>query len=145
MQNTYWTLFVIALFTIVASIAFIVLVSILLSKGKLGKKYFVGTSIALSFAIFLGIYILVPCVKDFEYAVSGTYIEDKMTAIEFTYANDNLDGNGITQYAKPKFLVERTGQYIVLFATDIELGKQYIVRYYPNTKICEVTELGNQQ
>lgn len=66
-----------------------------------------------------------------------------MTAVEFTYANANLDGNGETQYAKPKFFVERTGQFIVLYASDIELGKQYIVRYYPNTKICEATELGN--
>lgn len=143
MQNTYWTLFGIALFTIIASIALIVLTSFLLSKGKLGKKCFAGAAIALSFATFLGIYIFVPCVKDFEYAVSGTYIEEKMTAVEFTYANANLDGNGETQYAQPNFFVERTGQFIVLYASDIELGKQYIVRYYPNTKICEATELGN--
>ena len=41
---------------------------------------------------------------------------------------------------KPKFYLIEKNEYIVLNVKDVELGETYAIRFYPNTKICDVIE-----
>ena len=50
------------------------------------------------------------------------------------------DGSGRQENSKPKFYLIEKDEYIVLNVKDVELGETYIIRFYPNTKICEVIE-----
>ena len=56
------------------------------------------------------------------------------------YIKRDYDGNGEVLYRKPKFFIVETGEYIVLNTKEVSKGKKYTIKYYPNTKICEVTE-----
>ena len=65
-------------------------------------------------------------------------MEDEATVVEFTCVRDDPDGNGQTQYSQPKFYIESKDEYIVLYVSNVEIGRKYRIRYLPNTKICEV-------
>jgi hypothetical protein len=86
----------------------------------------------------LSLYLIVPCIKDYKYVSNNEYLEADAEVVEFTYAKRDLDGNGQMTYAKPKFYIEETNEYIVLHVKDVEVGEKYRIRYLPNTKICEV-------
>ena len=137
MQKTYWTTFAVALLLLFISIALLVLIVILSRKGFLNKKWLVSIFF-LAIAMLGELYILKPCAKDYEFMRTGCYLEEDATVVEFTYIKQDLDGNGQTQYSKPKFYVEATNEYVVLRCRDVEIGKKYRIRYLPNTKICEV-------
>ena len=80
------------------------------------------------------------CCKDYKYFSTGTYIEVTGTVIDFMDIKRDYDGNGEIIYRKPKFLIAETGEYIVLNTKEVGKGETYTIKYYPNTKICEVTE-----
>lgn len=80
------------------------------------------------------------CCKDYRYFSTGTYIEVTGTVVDYMDINRDYDGNGEIIYRKPKFFIAETGEYIVLNTKDVIKGEYYTIRYYPNTKICEVTE-----
>ena len=138
MQTTYWTLFGISLAVVILSIILCAVIVILLLKRKITLKYFITGAVVLSLCAFIGVYILVPCIKDYEFAASGTFIEENATVIEFTYVRDHPDGNGKTQYSSPKFYLEGKDEYVLLYAPGVEIGKTYRIRFYPNTRICEI-------
>ena len=138
MQKTYWTFFGVLLLGIAISILLILLITILFLKRMLRKNFFIGYTIVLLFVVFLCIYFFVPCVKDYPIVIKGAYLEDDARVVSFTYVRDHPDGNGQTQYSKPKFYIESKDVYIILIANDVEIGKEYRIRYYPNTGICEV-------
>ncbi len=71
---------------------------------------------------------------------SGTYIEEKAQVVEFTVSRISADGNGKLENRKPKFYLIEKDEYIVLYEKDVEVGGVYVIRYYPNTKICEIIE-----
>lgn len=138
MEKTYWTLLSVSLCGLILSIVMIVLLAFLMFKGTISKKSFILYLFVLLFTICLSTKTIVPCLKDYKYVHNKTYIEEEATVIEFTYIHNNLDGNGKIQYSKPKFFVERTNEYIVLYTSEVDLGAKYKIRYYPNTKICEI-------
>ncbi len=70
--------------------------------------------------------------------INNEYVEDSAVVVEFTYVHKDLDGNGRVQYSKPKFYIENKNKYIILNVANVEIGKEYRIRYYPNTKICEI-------
>lgn len=98
---------------------------------------FVGLSVVMTFLAVFCVLKLIPIVKDFHLAVSNTYVEDTAIVVEFTEVYFDADGNGETHYSKPKFYIPEKDEYVVLYAADVEIGKEYRIRYYPNTKICE--------
>ena len=80
------------------------------------------------------------CCKDYNYVVNNTYIEEKAKVVEFTVSRFDYDGSGRQENSKPKFYLIEKDEYIVLNVKDVELGETYIIRFYPNTKICDVIE-----
>ena len=80
------------------------------------------------------------CCKDYNYAANNTYIEEKAKVVEFTVSRSDYDGSGRQENSKPKFHLIEKDKYIVLNVKDVELGETYIIRFYPNTKICDVIE-----
>ena len=80
------------------------------------------------------------CCKDYKYFSTGTYIEVTGTVIDYMDIKYDYDGSGEIVYRKPKFFIAETGEYMVLNTKDVIKGKTYIIKCYPNTKICEVTE-----
>ncbi|MBR5797739.1 MAG: hypothetical protein IKY29_02175 [Clostridia bacterium] len=138
MQNTYWTLFALGLLGMLFSFLLLVILSILSAKGRLSKKYFLVATIFLILAILLSIYLIIPCIKDYKFISNGTFLEDEATVVEFTHVRDDPDGNGQTQYSQPKFYIESKDEYIVLYVSNVEIGRKYRIRYLPNTRICEV-------
>ena len=78
------------------------------------------------------------CCKDYNYVSNNTYIEEKAKVVEFTVSRIDYDGNGMQRNSKPKFYLIEKDEYIVLNVKDVEVGKIYIIRFYPNTKICDV-------
>ena len=88
--------------------------------------------------LLLSVGQLVPCIKDFCFLKNNTAIEENATVIEFTKVTKNPDGNGRLSYSKPKFYLADKKQYIVLYMKNVEIGKEYRIKYYPNTRIGEV-------
>lgn len=115
-----------------------ILVAVLTGKGKLSQRYCIVSTIVLLFTFIFGIYLIIPYINDYNIVKSGEFPEENAVVVEFTYISDDLDGNGQTQYLKPKFYIESKDEYIVLSAVNVEINKEYRIRYLPNTKICEV-------
>lgn len=145
MVKTYWALFILS---IMGSLIGIVLICLGIVFAK--RWFFAKTNgffpLILFFAFFLAITIFsikiaINSYKDYDYVVSETYIEGVGTVIEFMDTRRDLDGNGQINPREPKFYFHDTEQTIVLHAKDVELGETYRIRYYPNTKICEVIEV----
>ena len=80
------------------------------------------------------------CCKDYKYFSTGTYIEVTGTVVDYMDIKRDYDGNGEVVYRKPKFFIVETGEYIVFNTKEVNKEKKYTIKYYPNTKICEVTE-----
>jgi len=80
------------------------------------------------------------CCKDYNYISNNTYIEEKAKVVEFTISCFDYDGSGKQENSKPKFYLIEKDEYIVLNVKNVELGETYIIRFYPNTKICDVIE-----
>ena len=138
MQKTYWSLFGLSLTGIILSVILFLALIILLSKHILSVKYFVCyTSIILLVAI-ASIYIFIPCMKDYNFAKNNIFMEENLTVVEFTYVRGDPDGNGKIQYSAPRFYIQDKNEYIILYTADVEIGKTYRVRFFPNTRICEV-------
>ena len=138
MQKTYWTLFSLCLMGIILSFVFCIFIIILFGKKRLNLKYFVVSILTLLLVFFVSIYRFGYCIKDYNFAKNNTFMEETLTVIEFTNVERDLDGNGRISYSEPKFYIHGKDEYIVLYTQDVEIGKTYRVRYYPNTKICEI-------
>lgn len=80
------------------------------------------------------------CCKDYEYVSNNSYIEEKAKVVEFTNSYFDYDGSGRQENSNPKFYLVDKDEYVVLHVKNVELGETYIIRYYPNTKICDVIE-----
>ena len=148
MVKTYWALFILSLMGSVIGIVLICL-GIVFAKRWFFAKANGFFSLILFFAFFLAITsfsikISINSYKDYDYVANDTYIEGVGTVIEFMDTRRDLDGNGQIEPRGPKFYFPDTEQTIVLHAKDVELGGTYRVRYYPNTKICEVIEVVSQ-
>ena len=116
-----------------------ILITVLACFGKLKKRFAVITVLfCIAFVIFMTFYWLVPSLKDYDLAKSGGYMEDDMTMIEFTVVRGK---SGTETYSHPKFYIESKDEYIVLIGLnddDVQPGKSYRIRYYPNIRISEV-------
>lgn len=139
MAKNYLTLFWLSLTSLIIFGAIFVCIIIFIKKIVSTKKY--GFFILAGILLFLMCFscrLFVLCCKDYQYFSNNTYIEVTGTVVEFTDAKRDYDGNGQIIYNKPKFYFHENNQYVVLYAKNVELGQTYRVRYYPNTKICEV-------
>ena len=65
---------------------------------------------------------------------------EKAKVVNFTVSCFDYDGSGGQENSKPKFYLIEKNEYIVLNVKDVELGETYVIRFYPNTKICDVIE-----
>ena len=124
--------------------AFVVLGFLFAKKIFLDKKNGIILLI-LSSCISLALSVLCAntfslCCKDYKYVSNNTYLEEKAKVVEFTVSRFDYDGNGRQVNNKPKFYLIDKNEYIVLNVKDVELGETYIIRFYPNTKICDVIE-----
>ena len=140
MQNTYWTLFAITIAGLLFALGFLSYFITQFVKKKVGIvsiRLFVGLSVVMAFLAVICILMLIPLVKDFHLAAHNEYVEDIATVVEFTDVYFDADGNGQTHYSKPKFYIPEKDEYVVLYVADVEIGEEYRIRYYPNTKICE--------
>lgn len=138
MQNQYWMEFGIYLSAIALSVILGVLVMILFAKRKLSLKYCIGAALALTFLMFVSIYRFTFCAKDYELVKNDTFMEETLEMIEFTEVKRDWDGNGQISYLSPKFYNREKDEYIILYTKEVEVGKTYRIRYYPNTRICEI-------
>ena len=144
MVKNYWTLFYLTLIGMIIFVSFFILVLIFAKKLFLDKKFGIMLLIVCS-CVFLVLSALcackfILCCKDYNYVSSNTYIEEKAKVVEFTVSRFDYDGSGRQENSKPKFYLIEKDEYIVLNVKDVELGKTYIIRFYPNTKICDVIE-----
>ena len=138
MYKTYWTLFTLGLLGMILSFILIVFISVLAIKGLIKKQYFIISTIVLVTAIAFSLHLFIPCIKDYRFISEGSFPEDEAVVVEFTYVKDDPDGNGETQYSKPRFYIESKDEYLVLNVSNVEIGKKYKIRYLPNTRICEI-------
>ncbi len=140
MQNTYWCLLAITIVGLLFALGFLSYFITLFVKKKIGIvgiRLFVGLSVVMTFLAVFCVLMLIPLVKDFPLAANNEYVEDTATVVEFTEVYFDADGNGKTHHSKPKFYIPEKDEYVVLYVADVEIGKEYRIRYYPNTKICE--------
>lgn len=144
MLKSYWTLFYLSL---IGSLFFLCLLiwSLVLMRSLFLEKAYGLVKLAVVITLFLFLFIIsgvnfVRCCKDYHYIYNGTFEKEEAKVIEFMYSKRDYDGNGQIINAKPKFLILDRNEYIVLNAKDVEIGKTYIICYYPNTKICKVIE-----
>ena len=144
MVKNYWALFYLTLIGMVIFISIFVLGFIFAKKLFLDKKYGIILLIVCScitFAFSVSCFnIFTLCCKDYKYVSNNTYMEEKAKVVEFTVTRFNYDGNGRQENSKPKFYLIDKDEYIVLYEKNVEVGETYIIRFYPNTKICDVVE-----
>lgn len=142
MTKNYLILFWLSL---IGTIIFAVILLFLIVFSKkiiLSKKYGMVILFFLSFVMcILSTTKFSLCCKDYEYFSTGTCIEEIGVVVDYMHIKRDYDGNGEMIYAKPKFFIAKTGEYIVLNAKGTNIGKKYAIKYYPNTRICEVTEI----
>ena len=144
MEKQFWTLFYLSLIGLIL-ICILLIVSIVFSKRiflqrKYGSVLLVVSVCTLLLFGFLTAKHFVECYKDLSYVTNDTYIEEECKVIEYTRIERDLDGNGQISYNDPKLYVIDTDEYIILHLQGVEVGETYLIRYYPNTKICEVVE-----
>ena len=144
MVEEYWTLFCLTLIgTIVFALAF-TLVIVFAKRILLIRKsgiFLLIICLCITFVLSaVSARVFALCCKDYVYVSNNTYIEEKAKVVEFTVSRFDYDGSGKQEKRKPKFYLIAKDEYIVLNVKDVELGETYIIRFYPNTKICEVVE-----
>ena len=144
MVKNYWTLFYLTLIGMIVFALLFILGFIFKKKLFSGKKYGIILLIVCSCVSFALSTLCASkfglCCKDYNYVVNNTYIEEKARVVEFTASRFDHDGSGRQENSKPKFHLIEKDEYIVLNVKDVELGETYIIRFYPNTKICDVIE-----
>ncbi len=147
MVEQYWKLFYSSLIGMIVLTVILVLGLIFVNNLFFTKKHgiplFIVTITFLVFMIAFTAKDFILCCKDYNLVTSEAYIEVKAEMIEYTSVKKDSDGNGLIIYRKPKFYIPEENKYIILYTKDVEIGKTYTIRYYPNTKICEVNELAN--
>ncbi len=143
MVEQYWELFALSLAGTVICAGMLVLGFVFAKKLLSNKKYGVvglvllSATLALITAVSAHHFIL--CCKDYSYVSDNTYIEAKAEMIEYTSVERDSE-NGLVVYREPKFFLPERNEYIVLYTKDVEVGETYLIRYYPNTRICEIVE-----
>lgn len=144
MVEQYWELFAFSLAGTVICVVMLVLGFVFAKKLFLNKKYgvvgLVLLSALLALVTALSAHHFILCCKDYSYVSNNTYIEAKADMIEYTSVERDSDGNGLVVYRKPKFFLPERNEYIVLYTKDVEVGETYLIRYYPNTRICEIVD-----
>ncbi len=144
MEKQFWVLFCISLigfvFSCVLLISTIVFAKRVFLQKKHGSILFVVSICAILLFVFFTAKHFIECYRDLSYVTNETYIEEECKVIEYTRIERDLDGNGLTSYNDPKLYVIDKDEYIILHLQSVEVGETYLIRYYPNTKICEVVE-----
>ncbi len=140
MVETYWTFFYMFLIGIILLVILFV-IGIANSKNFISNRgrgflIFMLTVIVVSEVVFVKEFF--DCCKDYDYVINDTYIETIGTVVEFTIASD--DGYGGVDYSRPKFYIPDGDYYIILRNNNVEVGSSYLVRFYPNTGICEIVK-----
>lgn len=136
MLTEYWLLFALSVTGLAFAGVFAVLCTCLFVKKKVNKPYFIGFCVALSFLAILSTYMFIPAVMDFEMVITGDYFEETAVVMCFTHAySDEADPE--MHFSQPMFYIPENDEYVILHAANVEIGKEYTVRYYPHTKICE--------
>jgi len=141
MTKNYLTLFWISLIGIIVFAVILFFLIVFSKKIILSKKYGMIILFFISLVMCsLSASKFFLCCKDYKYFSTGTYIQVTGTVVDYMDIKRDYDGNGEVIYRKPKFFIAETGEYIVLNTKEVNKGKNYTIKYYPNTKICEVTE-----
>ena len=123
---------------VLISFVLLVILPFLNKHGHISKRFFLITLVILALFVILCVHQIIPVIKDFPLVKNNEYLEEDAMVVEFTYVRENLDGNGQIHYSKPKFYIQRKNEYVILNLSDVEIGKSYRIRYYPNTRIGEV-------
>lgn len=144
MEKSYWTLFCLLLISMVVLAGLMIGLTVLVRNSLLSAKnkrllYVIIVCVFL-LLILINIKKIINCCKDYPFVSSGTYIEIEGKVIDFKKIERDYDGNGQLIYSDPEFYVADEDRYIILNVSDVEVGHTYLLRYYPNTKICEVVE-----
>ena len=144
MEKTYWLGFY--LFLIGTLLGAIILILLpywikLLVRKRMEIYQFIFLVGAGIFLCTFGTCTFCNLYKDYELVSNHEYLEDDCTLIEYTLIKN--DGGtdtspGEDHYLKPKFYIADKDEYIILDLTDLEIGKTYRIRYYPNSQIAEV-------
>lgn len=144
MEKTYWEIFFLSLIGCILFIGLLVLMLVCRKKLFVESKYKLIQLLALATLCLLMIALssvnFVRCCKDYRYVAKDSYEEDKAKVLDFKYSKKDYDGNGEIINAVPKFWLIDHNEIVVLHAKNVEIGKTYLIRYYPNTKICEVVQ-----
>ncbi len=142
MAKNYWTLCCLSLIGTII-FAFLFVLGLVFMKKLFGEKRYsillLLTCSCITFSLcLLNTNNFIDCCKDYKYVAENTFIEETAIVVEFTVSRIDYDGNGERINSKPKFYLIDKDEYIVLYAKKVELNETYIIRYYPNTKICEI-------
>ena len=134
MLTEYRLLFALSVTGLASAVVFAVICTCLFVKKKLNKPYFIGFCVALLFQAAISTYMFIPAMQDYEMATAGECLEETAVVVCFTHAySDDFE----THYSQPKFYIPEKDEYVILHAANVEIGKEYTIRYYPHTKICE--------
>ena len=141
-------MFYLSLFGILFSIIFFIL-CIIIRKRIFSKdllKTFEG-KLQAAFIVFGILFIFtfstiefIFCCKDYYYVSNNTYIETTGKVIEFTHVSNPYETGTQKSYSNPKFYLSEYDSYIILRTINVEVGETYLIRFHPNTRICEIVE-----
>ncbi len=143
MVEQYWELFALSLAGMVMFAAMLVLSFVFAKKLFLNQKYGVVWLVLFSALLILvtalSTHHFILCCKDHSYVSDNTYIEAKAEMIEYTSVRKGSE-DGLVIYRESKFFLPERKEYVVLYTKDVVVGETYLIRYYPNTRICEIVE-----
>ena len=140
MVEKYWESLYFSMFFILISAVAIILLTVLRIK-KVPKINNLGAFcgiLCMIIVLLSSMKEVYEVMQDYDMVISGEYEEEDMILIDYLRIYRDLDGNGQISYSEPKFYIPSKDEYIVLYLADLEIGKTYRIRYYPNCKIAEV-------
>ena len=139
-EERYWQTLNVGVFLLIVCI--VIIISLIISKVIKATRLSNITALCMILVLVIALLItsreVNDLAQDYDMVINGEYEEEDMLLVDYLNVHEDLDGNGQTSYTKPKFYIESKDEYIVLHLTDLEIGKTYRIRYYPNSKIAEV-------
>ena len=146
MRDLYWILFYTCLTLIVLCLIGIVMLIVnskkYMSDPDYGPGWLQFTSMLLLIIEITSIIRVVNLCMDYDYVINDTYIETVGIVVEFTLTTSDNYGDD-KNYSFPKFYIPDGDYYIVLSAPtyQIEVGSTCLIRYYPNSRLCDIVEV----
>ena len=132
-RKIFCRIFIIAVIALIVTLIPLVWFIIAAIQKALTIKYCLLSLAAVILALFLNLYLIIPCICDLKYVLKNEYPEEDVMVVESDTSHEYSQ-----EYCLETRLNSPINGLIVTRMKEFEPMKCYKVRYLPKTKIIEV-------